>query len=264
MHLAESTCFDSTCDLVAPMIYASPSQINFLVPDNGSSSCKNCTPVSYRIVLIRDGQRIDNRAYLLGGPGQVTIDPFDVADFSVVFQVGYDCLYSYSLMSPQSCGLSWSPGQYRAPVGAMVDAISGQLVSAQFPAHQGQVVTLWMTGLYGGVTLNTGTGLFQQASPTSIGFGVAQQGTDIPSTVAYGFSGVYGTFSTPAPLWAGESPQFMGIDQVNVAFPACKGSPGSVEKRYDAFLIYESPVTQTISRLYFPFVIRPGDADCGW
>jgi uncharacterized protein (TIGR03437 family) len=36
VHLADDTCFDSSCDLIAGLIYVSPTQINFLVPDNGS------------------------------------------------------------------------------------------------------------------------------------------------------------------------------------------------------------------------------------
>ena len=102
VHLADDTCFDSSCDLIASLIYVSPTQINFLVPDNGSTSCKNCTPTAYRIVFIRDGQRIDNRSYMLGGPGLLIIDPYYIADYNVVFQVGYDCLFSYSLSDPAS------------------------------------------------------------------------------------------------------------------------------------------------------------------
>ena len=112
VHLADDTCFDSSCDLIASLIYVSPTQINFLVPDNGlTPPCYNCTPTAYRIVFVRDGQRIDNRADILGGPGRLIIDPFDIADYNVVFQVGYDCLFSYSLSDPASCGLSWSQGK---------------------------------------------------------------------------------------------------------------------------------------------------------
>jgi uncharacterized protein (TIGR03437 family) len=33
VHLADDTCFDSSCDMVASLIFVSPSQINFVVPD---------------------------------------------------------------------------------------------------------------------------------------------------------------------------------------------------------------------------------------
>jgi uncharacterized protein (TIGR03437 family) len=256
VHLASDTCFDSSCDLVANLIYASPTQINFLVPDNGSTSCVNCAPVPYRIVFVRDGQRIDDQSYMSGGPGRFFIDPFEVADYNVVFQVGYDCLFSYSLTDPGACGLSWSQGQHRQPVGAITDAASGQLISSQVPIHQGQVIILWVTGLYGGVTLNNTTGLLQQANPAPVGFGVAQLGNDIAAPLRWGQS--------PTPLWAGESPQFVGLDQVNTAFPTCGNNPSTTEKRYDAFLTYTSVATGTTVRIYLPFVVRPGDPDCQW
>jgi hypothetical protein len=264
VHLADDTCFDSSCDLIAGLIYVSPTQINFLVPDNGSFTCKNCPPVAYRIVLVRDGQRIDNRSYMLGGPGRLIIDPAYDADYNVVFQIGYDCLFSYSLTDPTSCGLSWSQRQHRVQVGAITDAVSGQLISSQNPIHQGQVITLWMTALYGGVTLNNKTGLLQQANPAPVGFGVAQLGEDIAATVGSGFTGPFGAFMSPAPIWAGESPQFMGLDQVNVAFPTCTNAPATAEKRYDAFLMFTSMATLTTVRIYLPFVVRPGDSDCQW
>jgi hypothetical protein len=178
VHLAGDTCFDSSCDLTASLMYVSPSQINFVVPENGSTSCTTCTPIAYRIVLIRDGQRIDNRSYMLGGPGRLIIDPYYGADYNVVFQVGFDCLFSFSVSDPGSCGLTWSQGKHRAPAGAITDAISGQLISSQAPVYQGQLITIWMTGMYGRLTLEKNTGLLS-AFPFPIGFGVAQLGKDL-------------------------------------------------------------------------------------
>jgi hypothetical protein len=202
---------------------------------------------------------------MLGGPGLLIIDPFDIADYNVVFQTGYDCLYSYSLSDPGSCGLSWSQGQHRAPSGAVTDA-AGQLISSQSPVHQGQVIILWVTGLRGGVALDSADGLWEQPAfeRAKVGFGIAQFGEDIASTIASGFEGLYGTFTTPMPLWAGESPQFEGLDQINVNFPTCAGQPSATEKRYDAFLTYTSVETLTTVRVYLPFVIAIGDPDCGW
>lgn len=316
VHLAADTCFDASCDLTASLIYVSATQLNFLVPDDGESyqdiSTTSCGSArlaaspsetrweigcNYRIVFVRDGQRIDNQSYLLGGPGRLIItssglvntssgdtpsnsDAFQVGgsgDYDVVFQVGYDCLFSYSLTEPGACGLSWSQGQYRAPLGAVTDAASGALISSQAPVHQGQTIVLWMTGLYSGVTLNTKTGLMTANTTTPIGFGVAQLGQDEMSTLGcpsegeceFG-SGFFGTFMTPMPLWAGESPEFVGLDQVNVAFPTCtSASPATTEKRYDAFLPYNvydpaSGAPVAVVRIYLPFVVRTGDPDCQW
>jgi len=272
IRLASDTCFDSSCDLVADLIYASPAQINFLVPDTAGTA-----PVPYRIIVVRDGQLTDDQSYMLGGPGRLIIDPSHVADSSVVFQVGYDCLFSSSLSDPASCGLSWSSGQDRAPVGAVTDAISGQLISAQNPVYQGRLITLWMTGLYGGVALDNQTGLRTGKIIAPVGFGVAQFGKDIQGTLGVDTpttpntpSVPIGTFMSPTPLWAGESPQFVGLDQINVAFPTCTNVPTAAsEKRYDAFLTYNIydptygiPVSRV--RIYLPFVVRPGDPDCQW
>jgi hypothetical protein len=262
IHLATDACLDSSCELVANLFYVSPTQINFLVPDNGSSTCRDCTPVAYRIVFIRDGQRIDDG---LGGRGRLFIDPYDFGDYNLVFVIGFDCLFSYSLIDPSSCGFSIAEGQHRAPQGTITDAASGQLISSQYPVYQGQIVTLWMTALYGGVVFNNDTGLWQQSNPSPIGFGVAQLSEDMANSIYLGPKGLVGTFMSPAPIWAGEQPQTIGLDQVNVAFPMCTNvPPATVEKRFDAFLPYTNALTGNTVRLYIPFVVRPGDPDCNW
>ena len=265
LHLSSDTCFDSSCDLVALLTFASPAQINFIVPDDGSATCTTCKPTGYRIILIRSGQRFDNRAYGSGGPGRVFIDASDTGDNNLVFSIGNDCWFSYSLSDPSSCGLSFSPGPHRAPLGAMTDATSSKLISSDNPVHQGQLITLWMTGLYGGVTLDSGTGVMAQVHPTSVGFGIAQFGQDMANTIAAGVHGPVGALMTPTPLFAGEQPQAVGLDQVNVAFPTCTNAPtANVENRYDAFLTYTNVENSTTTRVYFPFVVRPGDPDCHW
>ena len=74
LHLANDTCFDSSCELVAQLTFASPAQLNFIVPDDGSATCTTCTPIGYRIVFVRDGQRFDNRTYA-SVVGQFEISP---------------------------------------------------------------------------------------------------------------------------------------------------------------------------------------------
>ena len=267
VHLAGDTCFDPSCDIVADLIYVSPAQVNFLVPDTAATG-----PVPYRFVLLRGGQRIDDQSYMLGGPGRVIVDPTGGADSSVVFQTGYDCLFSASLSDPSSCGLSWSNGQDRAPVGAVTDAISGQLISPQNPVYQGRLITLWMTALSSGVALDNQTGLRTGKNIAPVGFGVAQFGKDIEGTLGVKAPSApnapsipIGTFMSPMPLWAGESPQYVGLDQVNVAFPTCANvSAATTEKRYDAFLTYTSVATGATERIYIPFDVRVGDPDCQW
>jgi hypothetical protein len=255
VHLATSTCFYSSCDVVASLLFVSPTQINFLTPDSGASfnptvsdSCQYYKPTSYRIVLVQNGQRFDERGTILGGPANIVVDPCDNSDYSMVFQVGYDCLFLTSLDDPTSCGLSWNQGKDRYPLGAVTDALTGQLISPTNPVHQGQLITLWMTGLFGGVALNRKTGLFEQAHPLPINFQM-----------------LYDPVVTSQPVWAGESPQFVGLDQVNVVFPSCLALPtkflATVERRTDAFMTFYKWDGTTVN-LFIPVLVRIGDPDC--
>src|SRR5579872_2223946 len=174
VHLAADNCADASCDLVAQLIYVSPTQINFIVPANAASQS-----VAYRIVLIRDGVRIDNPNYLQDGPGRLVIDSplsgTDLNDYNLVFQVGYDCLYSFSQANPAICGVSNDAGPNRAPLGAITDTY-GRLISSANPAHQGQILTLWMTALHGNLVASPQSGLLEQAYPDPVAFGVADSG----------------------------------------------------------------------------------------
>jgi hypothetical protein len=259
---------DSSCELTTSLIYASPTQINFLTPDSSITLSNGSTaPVltTGRIVLIRDGVRFDARYDISGGPGYMTLDPFGYTRNPDVFGVGYECLFSFSLTDPLACGLSWSQGQHRALLGAVTD-ISGNLITSQNPVRQGELITLWMTGLTG-LNLDPKTGLLQQATPGPWGFGVAQSGSDIPATISFNsFDGtITGLFQTPLALFAGESPIYMGLDQVNAYFPMCVASAkASVETRYDAFMDFTNIQTGTHARVYLPFLVSPGDQECGW
>jgi hypothetical protein len=259
VHFAEDACFDSNCELVADLIYVSPTQINFVVPSVPLYPDSHAHVWSTRIVLVKNGVRFDDRTRMLGGPGRVYIDAvYGYAD-SAVFGVGYECLYSYSLTDPAACNLSWSQGEHRALLGAVTDAISGQLIIADNPVHQGQILTLWMTGL-------TGDPWF--TDKPSFCFGVAQSGKDLPSGEGWCQSA---NSPAMAGMWAGKSPEYPGLDQANVTFPTCStNKKATTEKRYDVFLTFSgnTNVSQvsngTIVRMYLPFVVRTGDPDCDW
>jgi hypothetical protein len=249
---------DPHCDLTLNLIYVSPTQINFVTPDASITLNDGLShpfvSLGGRIMLVRDGVRFDGRYDIFGGPGYVGLTQ-DIGDFDVVFGVGYDCLFSFSLTNPSACGVSWTQGQNRALLGAVTDA-SGQLITSKNPVRQGELITLWMTGLTG-LVLDSKTGLLQQTRPRAQFFGVAQYGKDL-----VGIAG-------PPTIWAGESPQFVGLDQVNLNFPVCAAkTQATVEQRYDAFLAWSSIVTnyQTEVRVYLPLLISPGDPDCqsGW
>lgn len=69
------------------------------------------------------------------------------------------------------------------------------------------------------------------------------------------------------PIWAGESPQFVGLDQVNITFPACTGPAVTTEQRYDAYIEFSFSVADKnlgigFAALYLPFVVAVGDPGC--
>ena len=133
VHLVTGPTFPcKDCDNIADLIFVSPAQINFVIPEfPGGSS---------RIVLVRDGVPFDLFGCNPYGcpPGAITVNSsyYDQA----VFQVGYECLFSFSVTDPSTCGVSWSPGPKRAPIGAVSDVL-GRLVMSQNPVHQGQSIT---------------------------------------------------------------------------------------------------------------------------
>ena len=150
-----------SCELVADLIYVSPTQINFIVPEVSPSDYGQ-QELALKVVFVKDGIRSDGLLSFYVSPS---------GDF-VVFQVGYDCDYSLSLTYAETCGYSQVSGQNRVPIGAATD-VTGILITSQNPIHQGQVLSLWATGL-GPLTLNSTSGLLQQTIPSPFTFGVAQ------------------------------------------------------------------------------------------
>ena len=96
-------------ELTVNLVYVSPTQINFVTPDSyitASTGSSGPALTTGRIVLIRDGVRFDARYDITGGPGYMTLDPFGYTRNPDIFGVGYECLFSFSLTDPSSCGLS--------------------------------------------------------------------------------------------------------------------------------------------------------------
>jgi hypothetical protein len=239
----------ATCDILATLIFVSPTQINFLVPDVLPSAYGQQQLVLDAVIL-ENGQRFDSGVLLYLSP---------VGDFAV-FGVGYDCDFSLSLTQPHSCGYSQTPGPNTVPIGAVTD-VSGNLVTSENPIHQSQVIVLWSTGL-GSMSINQSTGLLQQDNPNAVTFGIAQSNT------AGGYNIFTFNWRTQIPLWAGESPQYVGLDQINVAFPTCNGTVATTEERYIATLTFIAQNFNTgypgnnSTTLYMPFLISPGEPTC--
>jgi hypothetical protein len=247
------------CEIPVDLLYVSPTQINFLVPDVSVAAYGGGGGFKVGIVLIRDGQRFGTFGCVdplclngpgifgIGGGGENTIND------AYIFIGGYDCLFSLSLTSPPSaCGLSPSPiGTSIYPIGAVTD-LSGNLITNQNPVHQGQPVTMWMTGLTG-LSQSPATGLLQQPSPGPFFFDLSQYGVEI----------IPEAFLVATPVWAGQSPQYVGLDQVNVNFPTCTNQVTIAERRYDAYLAYNvDTVEPSYAAIYIPFLVKVGDPDC--
>jgi uncharacterized protein (TIGR03437 family) len=235
-----------SCELEADLIYVSPTQINFVVPDV-SPSAYGQQELALDVVFVENGQRFDSDTSFYVSP---------VGDFAV-FGVGYDCDFALSLSHPNSCGYSATPGQNTVPIGAITD-VSGNLVTSQNPVHQGQIIVLWATGL--GDLIQQGDFL-QQKNPDPITFGASQ-----PKDGG-GFNVLNTAWKTVTPIWAGESPQYPGLDQINVPFPSCTGTAATSEQRYDVILSFQSPSADSnlgigFATLYMPFLISPGDPTC--
>jgi hypothetical protein len=240
----------ASCDITASLIYVSPTQINFLVPDIQPSAYKQ-QELQLDAVIVQGGQRFDSGLVLYVSP---------IGDFAV-FQVGYDCDFSLSVVQPQNCGYSPTPGPNMVPLGAVTD-VNGNLVTSQNPIHQGQVVILWATGL-GSMSINQSTGLRQQNNPTPLTLGVSQ------SNPAGGANPFNFNWKTQTPTWAGESPQYVGLDQINVQFPTCNGAAATTEQRFNAAMTFAAHdnsgyPANAIATLYMPFSISPGEPTCSF
>lgn len=241
-----------SCDILADLLYVSPTQINFMVPDVSPSSYGQ-EELALDVVFVEEGQRFDSHLSFYVSP---------VGDFAV-FGVGYDCEFALSLLHPDACGLSSTLGPNldgsKVAIGAITDAF-GNLVTSQNPVHQGQLIVLWATGL-ADLSLDPMTGLWQQNSPVPITFGISQPNP------AGGYNVLNFDWEKQTPVWAGESPQYPGLDQININFPTCTGSPVSSEQRYDVILNFHAPSADSnlgigFATLYMPFLISPGEATC--
>ena len=231
-----------SCELIADLIYVSPTQINFVVPDV-SPSAYGQQELTLEVILVANAQRFDTHV-------SFSISP--VGDFAV-FGVGYDCDFALGLAHPEACGYSQTPGPNKVPIGAITDA-SGNLVTSQNPIHQGQPIVLWATGLQG-LTPDSSTGLLQQKPPKNILLGLSHS------------SVLNSNWNNQTPAWAGESPQYEGLDQVNVTVPVCDGASTATELRYNIILNFQAPSANLslgtgFAKLYLPFVVRPGEATC--
>jgi uncharacterized protein (TIGR03437 family) len=164
------------------LIYASPTQVNFLMYDNAPQKPWFADGIGLYIVARVSGALNDRPATApetalsnLNGPAPR------------VFLMQSDRYIDSRFITPTT---------FQTRRGAVTDQ-QGHLVNSQNPARVGQYYTIWLTGL--GQFTNGKT-----KSPLSMTY------ADVP---VYGFKGA--TYFDAPVAFAGPSPQFPGLDQIN-------------------------------------------------
>ena len=159
----------------AKLVYASPTQINFVAPTNRPAN-------GNMLLTIQRTGRLPaaplTAPILLAAPG--------------TFLEGYDCSYNPLWNDPSPCGLSSIHYSRQQPLRGAVTDQTGNLITSQNPAVYGQQYTIWLTAL--GVFANN-----KPPQPINIKIG----GT--PTNSLYDV----------VPSYVGPSPQFPGLYQIN-------------------------------------------------
>lgn len=225
----------------APLFYASPNQINLLIPPDFNIGGYTGLQFTVSVNGIQDA---DSAAGSPAGAALYRIQP-------EAFEIGYDCwLQEYS----PDCNLTWTPKSTQ-PLRAAVTDKKGHPVTSKNPARIGPTYTLWLTGM--GV---------DPIIKSDVSMGI--------SVPAYGYSG-----EANAGLivdFAGPSPQYVGLYQINFHIPpSILGTTGPTaypplwpcgEYRWDQTYGIEQQGQWDIPNMQnpvnLPILIEPEDAPC--
>jgi uncharacterized protein (TIGR03437 family) len=115
--------------VATPLVYASPTQINFVAPNSPANQDR-------LITVFRAGH-----------------DPARPLSFRLLtaapalFLVGYDCSYNPLWSDPSPCGIDWTHYSNKQPLRGAVTGQDGSLMTSANPTRYGQQYTLWLTGL---------------------------------------------------------------------------------------------------------------------
>jgi uncharacterized protein (TIGR03437 family) len=221
------------------LVYASPTQVNFLACHSGSTlpTPSSCTFLggSQVITVFRSGHL----------PAQPIAFPL-LSAAPGTFLMGYDCAFNPLWNDPSPCGLSWTHYSTKEPLrGAVTDQMGNVLTSAN-PALFGQQYTIWLTGL----------GVFINSTPPQ------------PITIRIGGTPTNALYDVP-PSYVGPSPQFPGLYQINFPWPS--GMMGSIatsdiqtcgDYRMEiSFNIYEGSERDP-NVFQVPLLVKNGDVPC--
>lgn len=173
------------------LFYVSPTQINFAVPNIEFS--QNAQRHAFGVRPIFNGAS--------SGPA---FSAFPVQDFAPrLFWIGYDCLADTRFLHANvNCGLTTvkTDEAFQSDRGAVTDQ-NGIVLSSSHRAKLGEAYTIWTTG-------------FGQSQNGKLTYPPLLLITNVP---AYGYAG--DTYLAGPILYAGLSPQYQGLYQLNFVLP---------------------------------------------
>jgi len=233
----------------ASLAYASPSQINFVMPASlppanlvGLNSGVYSFIVSVGGVLDQDASAATPKTYGLQPPQPR------------IFFEGYDCFVDPRFQDAnKNCGLTLTQGPtYQAWRGAVTDQ-QGRLLTSSNLARLGQYYTIWMTGL----------GAFTNGKP-NVPLSMAL--TNIPAYAAGGR--LLPGDSGPAvvyPSYVGASTVYPGLYQVNFQLlaPVNYDGPANAYPCGQYNWEFSISIAQDPTLVQIPILVMPGDVPCG-
>ncbi len=179
------------------LVYASPSQINFLLPAYSLTPPNLVGRDGMNLFVVSVGGVIDQDASV-GSPAKYQLALAQPR----IFSMGTDCLIDprYQNRSP-ACGLTFAAlSGNRANRGAITD-LQGNVVTSSNPAKLGGSYSIWLTGM----------GTFQNGKPPVV---ASMSITNIP---VYGYPG--DTWMSATLDYVGASSQYPGLYQINFKLP---------------------------------------------
>jgi uncharacterized protein (TIGR03437 family) len=214
--------------VAAQIVYASPTQINFLTPSRPANE-------DMLLSVFRSGHLAAQPLtvhFLTAAPG--------------TFLEGYDCSYNPLWNDPSPCGLSWTHYSSKQPLRGAITDKSGSVLTSANPAVFGQQYTIWLTGL--GVFLN---GQPPQAVSIKIG-----------GTPTNAFYDVLPSYTGPSPQFPGlYQINFPWPKGMMGSIPTLDILACADYKMEISFNIYEGS-NQDPNVIQVPLLVKNGDVPC--
>jgi uncharacterized protein (TIGR03437 family) len=226
----------------AELVYVSPAQINFVLPDHPSKSLDQAYAASFRVRRIGE----DDLASKRGSPVEAAVYPHAPA----IFISGYDCRF------PTVCDLSQSATTTNSMArGAIIDQ-DGRLVSSKNPIRPSKDYSIYLTGL-------------------GVGRDEVQLFESFPVTISLLLDDPQNRIilTETEISYIGRAPNFPGLDQINFRLPrdvlkVLGPTPKCLEYRGDVNLVIASQVGTSPSvpispvLVSLPVLILPGEVNC--